>query len=170
MKKIIIFFCFLSLLSCKKENYIETKKQGDLVQKITYSKGIITNSKSYNLGKLETEFTYINGKINKVYQYYPSKKVHSFSYLLKKPNHFFTKIYFENGKTVSEGEGDYFMNKNSFLRRGGWIFYNKSGQPYSILEFVNDGEREYLQQETIYDTIKKKIIKDKKYDNPILVK
>lgn len=171
MKNIIMLFYILFFISCKKEDYIEVKKEGEIIQKTEYRKKEIINSKTYVSGKLETEFIFDKERqISKIYQYYPNQKKSSYFYLLKAPNHFFATFYHENEKPASEGEGDYFKDKNLFLRRGNWIFYNKSGEAYSILEFINDSKNEYLMQETIYDTINKKLIKDKKYDSPVLVK
>ena len=49
------------------------------------------------------------------------------------------------------------------------MFYGGNGIPYSILNIVNDGKNEYLKSEIIYDTINKKIEKDKTYDSPVLI-
>ncbi|WPO81969.1 hypothetical protein SD427_14505 [Chryseobacterium sp. JJR-5R] len=169
MRISILLILIVFLNSCKKEEYTtEEKKQGNIVQKIIYNHGKITVSKTYESGILNTELIYDNGVIVKMYQYYSDRKTRSYSYLTKKPNHYVTKFYHKNKKTASEGEGDYFKDKNLYLRRGTWIFYNNTGEPYSIYTFGHDGKNEYIQDEVIFDTVKNKIIKEVKFDPPIL--
>jgi len=165
---ILIFVCIIFLNSCKKDNYVIEKKDGDLMQKIIYEHGEVTNSKTYMKGVLNTEFIYDNKIIVKMYLYYPNKEVYSYSYLIKKPNHYTTIFYHKNKKIASEGEGDYFKDKNLYLRRGTWIFYNNAGVPYSIYTFGHNEKNEYIQDEVIFDTVTNKIIKDVKYNPPVL--
>ena len=169
LKKIHFFYLPLVLfLSCKKD-YIETKRYNDKIQKIEYKNGRIMKSQTSHNGNIETEFLYKNGIINEIIQFYPNKERQSHSYLLKAPNYFHTTFYYENGKKASEGEGSYFKDKNLFLRNNEWVFYGGNGIPYSILNIVNDGKNEYLKSEIVYDTINKKIEKDKTYDSPVLI-
>lgn len=165
---LIILIVFLN--SCEKEKYTIEKKQGNIVQRIMYEHGKITKSKTYESEKLNAEFIYDNDVIVKMYQYYPDRKIQSYSYLTKKPNHYVTKFYHKNKKIASEGEGDYFKDKNLYLRRGTWIFYNNTGAPYSIYTFGHDEKNEYIQDEVIFDTVKNKIIKEVKYDPAVLYK
>lgn len=165
---LIILIAFMN--SCNKENYTTEKKKGNTLQKIMYEHGKITNSKTYKSGILNAEFIYDNsGVIIKMYQYYSNGKIQSYSYLIKKPNHYVTKIYHKNKQIASEGEGDYFKDKNLYLRRGTWIFYN-TGVPYSIYTFGHDEKNEYIQDEVIFDTVKNKIIKEARYDPAVLYK
>lgn len=168
ISRLMILIAFLN--SCKKEKDIIEKKQGNTVQKIIYDHGRITTSKTYESGILNTELIYDNDEIVKMYQYYSDRKIRSYSYLAKKPNHYITKFYHKNKNIASEGEGDYFKDKNLYLRRGTWIFYNNTGNPYSIYTFGHDEKNEYIQEEIIFDTVKNKIIKDAKYNPAVLYK
>lgn len=160
--------------SCKKQDskqdYIEiTKEKSGTTTKATYKKRRLITSEVFNeSGKLDSKYIYNKGTVIKMYQYFPDQKVSSYSYLNKAPNHFTTTIYFRNGKIACEGEGDYFKSKNLYLRRGPWIFYTKSGKPYSIYTFSHDKKKEYIKGEMLFDTIKKKITKDVIYDPPFL--
>lgn len=171
MKKIILMlFCFLFLLqSCKKKDYVEIKKQDDYTAKMTYKNGRGISSEIYNKqGQLETKYIYNLGTITKIYKYYPNQKILSYSYLTKAPNHYTTLVYHENGKIASEGEGDFLKDKILYLRRGGCIFYTKTGKLYAILYFAHNWKQTVLTRETLFDTITKKKIKDIKYDPPVL--
>ncbi|WP_419869386.1 hypothetical protein [Chryseobacterium sp. CT-SW4] len=168
----LIFLCFVFLLqSCKKEkeNYMELTKANKTTTKATYKKGKLISSEVFNEhGELDSKYLYDQGVVVKIYQYYPDKKMNSYSYLHKSPNHYTTTVYYKNGKILSEGEGDYFKDKNLYLRRGPWIFYSKSGEPYSIYTFTHDKKKEYIKGEILFDTVKKKTIKDVIYDPPVL--
>lgn len=159
----------LLLQSCKKENYTEWIKTDETDTKSTFYKGRIANSEVYDKsGKLDSKYIYHNGTVIKFYRYYPNQKINSYSYLHKAPNHFTTTIYFNNGKMASEGEGDFYKDKNLFLKRGPWIFYSKTGEPYAIYTFIHDNKNQYVKGEMLFDTIKNKIIKDVVYDPPLL--
>ena len=69
------------------------------------------------------------------------------------------------------GESNLIKSRQSRLRRGAAIFYTKQQKISSILVFFNDGkEKEYLVRETILDTITDKILTDREYDPPALLK
>jgi len=168
----LVCFClFVLFQSCKKdkENYMEITKTNKATTKTTYEKGKLVSSEVYNkYGQLDSKYLYDNGSVIKIYQYYPDKKINSYSYLHKSPNHYTTTVYYKNGKVSSEGEGDYFKDRNLYLRRGPWIFYSKSGEPYSIYTFSHDKRNSYLKGETVFDTIKKTTVKDVIYNPPVL--
>lgn len=167
MVGIIILF----LQSCKKENYTEWIRADDTDTKAIYSKGRLVSSEVYDKnGKLDSKYIYNNGMVIKIYHYYPNQKINSYSYLHKAPNHFTTKIYFNNGRIASEGEIDFYKDKNLFLKRGPWIFYSKTGEAYSIYTFSHDNKNVYVKGETLFDTIKNKTIRDVIYDPPVLWK
>lgn len=168
----LIVICFIFLLqSCKKENYTELIKTHETDTKATYKKGRLFSSEVYNKnGQLDSKYLYDNGTVIKIYKYFPNQKVRSYSYLHKAPNHYTTTIYYENGKIHEEGEGDYFQGKSLYLRRGPWIFYSKSGEPYSIYTFIHDKKNEYIKGEILFDTIKKKTIRNVIFNPPVLHK
>lgn len=166
-----VVITILLLQSCKKENYTEWIKTNDTDTKATFRNGRIASSEVYDKsGKLDSKYIYNNGTVTKIYRYYQNQKVNSYSYMHKKPNHFTTTIYFNNGKMASEGEADFYKDKNLFLKRGPWIFYSKTGEAYSIYTFSHDDKNEYIKGETLFDTIQNKIIKDVIYDPPVLYK
>lgn len=168
----ISFFCFIFLLqSCKKEkqDHLELIKTKESTTKTIYKEGKLISSEIYNdRGQLDSKYVYDNGVVIKIYQYYPDKKVNSYSYLNKTPNHYTTKVYYKNGKVSNEGEGDFFKNNSLYLRRGPWIFYSKTSKAYAIYTFTHDNNKSYIKGEMIFDTIKKKTIKDVVYDPPVL--
>lgn len=164
----LIFFIFF-LQSCKKENYTELIKENGTTTKATYKKGRLVSSEVYNeSGQLDSKYLYNNGVLVKIYQYYSNQKVNSYSYLHKAPNHYTTKVYYKSGKISSEGEGDFLKNKALYLRRGPWIFYSKTGEPYAVYTFMHDKKNEYIKGEMLFDTIKKKIIRDVIFDPPVI--
>lgn len=159
------------LQSCKKENYVEWVKTNETDTKATFSKGRLVSSEVFDKsGKLDSKYIYHNGTVIKIYSYYPNQKINSYSYLHKAPNHFTSTIYFNNGKIASEGEIDFYKDKNLFLKRGSWIFYSKTGEPYAVYTFIHDNKNQYVKDEMLFDTIKKKISKDVTYDPPVLYK
>ncbi|MFP7654846.1 hypothetical protein [Chryseobacterium proteolyticum] len=175
MKNLILAVpcCFFLLQSCKKEDsqkdHVELIKENATTTKASYKNGKLVSSEVYDKsGQLDSKYLYQNGTVIKIYQYFPDQKVSSYSYLTKAPNHYITTIYYKNGKTASEGEGDYYKDQNLYLRRGEWIFYSKSGEPYSVYGFMHDGKKQYIKREIIFDTIKKKTLKDVNFDPPFL--
>lgn len=169
MRNLILISFIFCLQSCKKENYTEVIKSNNSTTKVIYKQKKIFSSEVYNkAGQLDSKYLYSNGVANKIYQYYPDKKVNSYSYLHKAPNHYTTKVYYRNGKISSEGEGDFFKDKNLFLRRGPWLFYSKTGESYAIYIFGHNGNNQYIEGETLFDTIQKKITKDVIFNPPVL--
>ncbi|MFY1048472.1 hypothetical protein [Chryseobacterium sp. GP-SGM7] len=166
----LILVCFIILLhSCKKEDYTEISKANGVTTKATYKKGKLVESEVYNkLGQLDNKCLYKNGNVVKIYQYYTDEKVRSYSYLFKAPHNYTTTEYHKNGKVASEGEGDYFKDKNLYLKRGEWIFYTKNGKLFSIYGFMHDGKKQYIKSEMLFDTIKGKIKKDTIFNPPFL--
>lgn len=159
------------LQSCKKENYVEWVKTNETDTKATFSKGRLVSYEVFDKsGKLDSKYIYHNGTVIKIYSYYPNQKINSYSYLHKAPNHFTSTIYFNNGKIASEGEIDFYKDKNLFLKRGSWIFYSKTGEPDAVYTFIHDNKNQYVKDEMLFDTIKKKISKDVTYDPPVLYK
>lgn len=169
MKYLSLTFFILFLQSCKKENYTELIKENGTTTKANYKKGRLVSSEIYNnSGKLDSKYLYSNGIVVEIYQYYPNQKVNSYSYLHKAPNHYTTKVYYKSGKISNEGEGDFFKNKALYLRRGPWVFYSKTGEPYAVYTFIHDSKNQYIKGEMLFDTIKKKILRDVIFDPPIL--
>lgn len=170
---LVLFYCIFLLQSCKKEtskkDYVELIKENGATTKASYKNGRLVSSEVYDeSGQLNSKYLYQRGTVTKIYQYFPDQKISSYSYLTKAPNHYVTTIYYKNGKTASEGEGDYFKGKNLYLKRGEWIFYSKSGEPYSVYGFMHDGKKQYIKREIIFDTINRKTLKDVVFDPPFL--
>ena len=112
-----------------------------------------------------------NGITEKATEFYPTGSIKSVSTLQKEPNHYYDIEYYESGEKQMMGESDFIKSKQYRLRRGAAIFYTKQQKISSILVFFNDGkEKEYLVRETILDTITDKILTDKEYDPPALLK
>lgn len=159
----------LLLQSCKKENYVEWIKTNETNTKATFSKGRLVSSEVFDKSaKLDSKYIYHNGTVIKIYKYYPNQKISSYSYLHKAPNHFTSTIYFNNGKIASEGEIDFYKGENLYLKRGAWIFYSKTGEPYAVYTFTHDNKNQYIKGEMLFDTIKKKITRDVIFDPPVL--
>jgi len=171
---VIILFSIFLLQTCKKSNSkrdftkLTNEKNGNTTKTIYKEGKLITTEIFDKSGHLNSKYMYSNGVLVKIYQYYSNKKVNSYSYLHKSPNHYITKVYYKNGKVSNEGEGDFFKNKALFLRTGPWIFYSKTGEPFSVYTFTHDGKNQYIKGEMLFDTIKKKIIKDVIYNPPFL--
>lgn len=168
--KYLILLFLLTCLCCKEKDRKEIEKREDYTIEKIMKNDTLISSKTYKNRKLIWEFFYKNNVINKVVEYYPNKKVKSTSTLIQEPNHYNDISYYENGTIEKEGESDYIKSKGYKLRRGGTIFYTKNGNIYAMMNFLNDGKREYLTRETQLDTITRKIIKDVKYAPPLLVK
>lgn len=112
-----------------------------------------------------------NGITEKATEFYPTGSIKSVSTLQKEPNHYYDIEYYESGEKQMMGESDFIKSRQSRLRRGAAIFYTKQQKISSILVFFNDGkEKEYLVRETILDTITDKILTDREYDPPALLK
>ncbi|MBW8524660.1 hypothetical protein K0U91_04435 [Chryseobacterium chendengshani] len=176
MKNLIVTFCYIFLLqSCKKEiskqDYIKVIQGKETNTTIIYKNGKLVSSEVFDkkYGYLDSKYLYKDESVIKIYKYYPDKKLNSYSYLFKAPHNYTTVVYYKNGKISSEGEGDYFKANNLYLKRGEWIFYNKSGKPFSIYGFMHDGKKQYIKREILFDTITGKIKKDTIFNPPFLV-
>ena len=112
-----------------------------------------------------------NGITEKATKFYPTGSIKSVSTLQKEPNYYYDIEYYESGEKQMIGESNLIKSRQSRLRRGAAIFYTKQQKISSILVFFNDGkEKEYLVRETILDTITDKILTDREYDPPALLK
>ncbi|AZA62815.1 hypothetical protein [Chryseobacterium indoltheticum] len=173
---IVIFWCIFLLQSCKKEvskqeDYMKIIQGKETNTTIIYKNGKLVSSEVFDKkqGYIDSKYVYKDGAVVKIYQYYPDKKVQSYSYLFKVPHNYTTTEYHKNGKVASEGEGDYYKANNLYLKRGEWIFYNKSGKPFSIYAFMHDGKKQYVKSEILFDTITGKIKKDTVFNPPFLL-
>ena len=132
----------------------------------------LVSSKTYDGDILIWEVLYNkNGITEKATEFYPTGSIKRVSTLQKEPNHYYDIEYYESGEKQMMGESDFIKSRQSRLRRGAAIFYTKQQKISSILVFFNDGkEKEYLVRETILDTITDKILTDREYDPPALLK
>ncbi len=176
MKNLLITFCCILLVqSCKKDlskqNYMKIVEGKETNTTIIYKNGKLVSSEVFNKkpAYIDSKYLYKDGAVVKIYKYYPNKKVQSYSYLFKAPHNYTTTEYHKNGKVAGEGEGDYFKENNLYLKRGEWIFYSKSGKPFSIYGFMHDGKKQYVKSEILFDTITGKIKKDTFFNPPFLV-
>ena len=173
MKNIAYIIVLLIIISCKKDSdRIEIDNiDGYKVEK-KFKNDTLVSSKTYDGDILIWEILYNkNGITKKATEFYPTGSIKSVSTLQKEPNHYYDIEYYESGEKQMMGESDFIKSKQYRLRRGAAIFYTKQQKISSILVFFNDGkEKEYLVRETILDTITDKILTDREYDPPALLK
>lgn len=173
MKNIAYLIVLFIIISCKKDSdRIEIDNiDGYKVEK-KFKNDTLVSSKTYDEDMLIWEMLYNkNGITEKATEFYPTGSIKSVSTLQKEPNHYYDIEYYESGEKQMMGESDFIKSRQSRLRRGAAIFYTKQQKISSILVFFNDGkEKEYLVRETILDTITDKILTDKEYDPPALLK
>ena len=173
MKNIAYIIVLLIIISCKKDSdRIEIDNiDGYKVEK-KFKNDTLVSSKTYDGDILIWEILYNkNGITEKATEFYPTGSIKSVSTLQKEPNHYYDIEYYESGEKQMMGESDFIKSKQYRLRRGAAIFYTKQQKISSILVFFNDGkEKEYLVRETILDTITDKILTDREYDPPALLK
>lgn len=173
MKNIAYLIVLFIIISCKKDSdRIEIDNiDGYKVEK-KFKNDTLVSSKTYDGDMLIWEMLYNkNGITEKATEFYPTGSIKSVSTLQKEPNHYYDIEYYESGEKQMMGESDFIKSRQSRLRRGAAIFYTKQQKISSILVFFNDGkEKEYLVRETILDTITDKILTDKEYDPPALLK
>jgi lipoprotein len=173
MKNIAYLIVLFIIISCKKDSdRIEIDNiDGYKVEK-KFKNDTLVSSKTYDGDILIWEVLYNkNGITEKATEFYPTGSIKSVSTLQKEPNHYYDIEYYESGEKQMMGESDFIKSKQYRLRRGAAIFYTKQQKISSILVFFNDGkEKEYLVRETILDTITDKILTDKEYDPPALLK
>jgi lipoprotein len=173
MKNIAYLIVLFIIISCKKDSdRIEIDNiDGYKVEK-KFKNNTLVSSKTYDGDMLIWEMLYNkNGITEKATEFYPTGSIKSVSTLQKEPNHYYDIEYYESGEKQMMGESDFIKSRQSRLRRGAAIFYTKQQKISSILVFFNDGkEKEYLVRETILDTITDKILTDKEYDPPALLK
>lgn len=173
MKNIAYLIVLFIIISCKKDSdRIEIDNiDGYKVEK-KFKNDTLVSSKTYDGDILILEVLYNkNGITQKATEFYPTGSIKSVSTLQKEPNHYYDIEYYESGEKQMMGESDFIKSRQSRLRRGAAIFYTKQQKISSILVFFNDGkEKEYLVRETILDTITDKILTDKEYDPPALLK
>ena len=172
MNKIVFFVLSLVLISCEKKDRIEIDNiDGYKVEK-KFKNDTLVSSKTYDGDMLIWEMLYNkNGITEKATEFYPTGSIKSVSTLQKEPNHYYDIEYYESGEKQMMGESDFIKSRQYRLRRGAAIFYTKQQKISSILVFFNDGkEKEYLVRETILDTITDKILTDREYDPPALLK
>lgn len=173
MKNIAYLIVLFIIISCKKDSdRIEIDNiDGYKVEK-KFKNNTLVSSKTYDGDMLIWEILYNkNGIAKKATEFYPTGSIKSVSTLQKEPNHYYDIEYYESGEKQMMGESDFIKSRQSRLRRGAAIFYTKQQKISSILVFFNDGkEKEYLVRETILDTITDKILTDREYDPPALLK
>ena len=173
MKNIAYIIVLFIIISCKKDSdRIEIDNiDGYKVEK-KFKNDTLVSSKTYDGDILIWEMLYNkNGITKKATEFYPTGSIKSVSTLQKEPNHYYDIEYYESGEKQMMGESDFIKSRQSRLRRGAAIFYTKQQKISSILVFFNDGkEKEYLVRETILDTITDKILTDREYDPPALLK
>ena len=173
MKNIAYLIVLFIIISCKKDSdRIEIDNiDGYKVEK-KFKNNTLVSSKTYDGDMLIWEILYNkNGIVKKATEFYPTGSIKSVSTLQKEPNHYYDIEYYESGEKQMMGESDFIKSKQYRLRRGAAIFYTKQQKISSILVFFNDGkEKEYLVRETILDTITDKILTDREYDPPALLK
>lgn len=173
MKNIAYIIVLFIIISCKKDSdRIEIDNiDGYKVEK-KFKNNTLVSSKTYDGDMLIWEMLYNkNGITEKATEFYPTGSIKSVSTLQKEPNHYYDIEYYESGEKQMMGESDFIKYRQSRLRRGAAIFYTKQQKISSILVFFNDGkEKEYLVRETILDTITDKILTDREYDPPALLK
>ena len=173
MKNIAYIIVLFIIISCKKDSdRIEIDNiDGYKVEK-KFKNDTLVSSKTYDGDMLIWEMLYNkNGITEKATEFYPTGSIKSVSTLQKEPNHYYDIEYYESGEKQMMGESDFIKSKQYRLRRGAAIFYTKQQKISSILVFFNDGkEKEYLVRETILDTITDKILTDREYDPPALLK
>ena len=173
MKNIAYLIVLFIIISCKKDSdRIEIDNiDGYKVEK-KFKNDTLVSSKTYDGDILIWEMLYNkNGITKKATEFYPTGSIKSVSTLQKEPNHYYDIEYYESGEKQMMGESDFIKSRQSRLRRGASIFYTKQQKISSILVFFNDGkEKEYLVRETILDTITDKILTDREYDPPALLK
>ena len=173
MKNIAYLIVLFIIISCKKDSdRIEIDNiDGYKVEK-KFKNNTLVSSKTYDGDMLIWEILYNkNGIVKKATEFYPTGSIKSVSTLQKEPNYYYDIEYYESGEKQMMGESDFIKSKQYRLRRGAAIFYTKQQKISSILVFFNDGkEKEYLVRETILDTITDKILTDREYDPPALLK
>ena len=173
MKNIAYLIVLFIIISCKKDSdRIEIDNiDGYKVEK-KFKNDTLVSSKTYDGDMLIWEMLYNkNGITEKATEFYPTGSIKSVSTLQKEPNHYYDIEYYESGEKQMMGESNLIKSRQSRLRRGAAIFYTKQQKISSILVFFNDGkEKEYLVRETILDTITDKILTDREYDPPALLK
>ena len=173
MKNIAYLIVLFIIISCKKDSdRIEIDNiDGYKVEK-KFKNNTLVSSKTYDGDMLIWEMLYNkNGITEKATEFYPTGSIKSVSTLQKEPNHYYDIEYYESGEKQMMGESNLIKSRQSRLRRGAAIFYTKQQKISSILVFFNDGkEKEYLVRETILDTITDKILTDREYDPPALLK
>ena len=173
MKNIAYLIVLFIIISCKKDSdRIEIDNiDGYKVEK-KFKNDTLVSSKTYDGDMLIWEMLYNkNGITEKATEFYPTGSIKSVSTLQKEPNYYYDIEYYESGEKQMMGESNLIKSRQSRLRRGAAIFYTKQQKIISILVFFNDGkEKEYLVRETILDTITDKILTDREYDPPALLK
>ena len=173
MKNIAYIIVLFIIISCKKDSdRIEIDNiDGYKVEK-KFKNNTLVSSKTYDRDMLIWEILYNkNGIVKKATEFYPTGSIKSVSTLQKEPNYYYDIEYYESGEKQIMGESNLIKSRQSRLRRGAAIFYTKQQKISSILVFFNDGkEKEYLVRETILDTITDKILTDREYDPPALLK
>ena len=173
MKNIAYLIVLFIIISCKKDSdRIEIDNiDGYKVEK-KFKNNTLVSSKTYDGDMLIWEVLYNkNGIAKKATEFYPTGSIKSVSTLQKEPNYYYDIEYYESGEKQMMGESNLIKSRQSRLRRGAAIFYTKQQKISSILVFFNDGkEKEYLVRETILDTITDKILTDREYDPPALLK
>lgn len=173
MKNIAYIIVLFIIISCKKDSdRIEIDNiDGYKVEK-KFKNNTLVSSKTYDGDMLIWEILYNkNGIVKKATEFYPTGSIKSVSTLQKEPNYYYDIEYYESGEKQMMGESNFIKSRQSRLRRGAAIFYTKQQKIISILVFFNDGkEKEYLVRETILDTITDKILTDREYDPPALLK
>ena len=173
MKNIAYLIVLFIIISCKKDSdRIEIDNiDGYKVEK-KFKNNTLVSSKTYDGDMLIWEILYNkNGIVKKATEFYPTGSIKSVSTLQKEPNYYYDIEYYESGEKQMMGESNFIKSRQSRLRRGAAIFYTKQQKIISILVFFNDGkEKEYLVRETILDTITDKILTDREYDPPALLK
>ena len=173
MKNIAYIIVLFIIISCKKDSdRIEIDNiDGYKVEK-KFKNNTLVSSKTYDGDMLIWEILYNkNGIVKKATEFYPTGSIKSVSTLQKEPNYYYDIEYYESGEKQMMGESNLIKSRQSRLRRGAAIFYTKQQKIISILVFFNDGkEKEYLVRETILDTITDKILTDREYDPPALLK
>lgn len=173
MKNIAYLIVLFIIISCKKDSdRIEIDNiDGYKVEK-KFKNDTLVSSKTYDGDMLIWEMLYNkNGITEKATEFYPTGSIKSVSTLQKEPNYYYDIEYYESGEKQMMGESNLIKSRQSRLRRGAAIFYTKQQKISSILVFFNDGkEKEYLVRETILDTITDKILTDREYDPPALLK
>lgn len=173
MKNIAYLIVLFIIISCKKDSdRIEIDNIDSYKVEKKFKNDTLVSSKTYDGDMLIWEMLYNkNGITEKATEFYPTGSIKSVSTLQKEPNHYYDIEYYESGEKQMMGESDFIKSRQSRLRRGAAIFYTKQQKISSILVFFNDGkEKEYLVRETILDTITDKILTDREYDPPALLK